>query len=253
MLLRVFLILAILAGAGVIAITHFMVKPHVQGIIDERNTNKENWDRETKRANKLQGDLKTTQAKLAETEKNLEQTQTELVAARTQADSEKKRADQLTQELAKTVEERNTAQQELAKWNATGATAEQVQTLVSNYKKAEDYIGVIEEEKKVLQKEVNRLKIELAKFLDPEAEPPMPAGLNGQVVVVDPKYDFVVLNIGEKQGVVPNGVLLVSRDSKLVAKVRVTSVTPDRSIANIISGWKLGDVMEGDLVVYGGL
>ena len=78
----------------------------------------------------------------------------------------------------------------------------------------------------------------------------MPAGLNGRVVVVDPKYDFVVLNIGEKQGVVENGVLMVSRDSKLVAKVRITSVSPDRSIGNIMPGWKLGDVMEGDLVVY---
>ena len=234
-----------------------MVKPHVQGIIDKRNEYENNWHTETKRANKLQGDLKTTQAKLAETEKNLEQTQTELVAAKTQADSEKKRADDLNQKLLTTTEERNTAQQELAAWKATGTTPDQIQNLVTGYKKAQDYIGVIEEEKKVLQKETMRLKNELAKFLDPDAEPPMPAGLNGRVVVVDPKYDFVVLNIGEKQGVVQNGVLLVSRDTangaKLVAKVRVTSVSPDRSIANIINGWKLDDVNEGDMVLYGGL
>ena len=250
MLLRVFLILAILAGGGVIALTHFKIKPHVQSIIDARNDFDQKWQTQTKRADKLQADLKTTQAKLSETEKTLEQTQTELVAAKTQADSEKKRGDDLNQKLIATTEERNTAQQALAAWNATGTTPDQIQTLVSNFKKAQDYIGVIEEEKKVLQSEVKRQKIELAKYLDPDAPPPMPAGLNGRVVVVDPKYDFVVLNIGEKQGVVENGVLMVSRDSKLVAKVRITSVSPDRSIGNIMPGWKLGDVMEGDLVVY---
>lgn len=250
MLLRVFLILAILAGAGAIAINHFMVKPHVEAIIEKRNTYGQNWTNELNRANKLQRDLKVTTAKLQETEKNLEQTQTELAATKTQADNEKKRADSLNQQLTATTEERNTAQAELAAYKAAGATPDQIQGLVTGIKQAQEHIGVIEEEKNVLQKEIKRLKTELAKYVEPDAEPPMPAGINGKVVVVDPKYDFVVLNVGEKQGVVQNGVFMVSRNSKLVAKVRVTSVSPDRSIANVIPGWKLDDVMEGDLVVY---
>jgi hypothetical protein len=58
----------------------------------------------------------------------------------------------------------------------------------------------------------------------------------------------VVLNIGQDQGVLNNGELLVSRDGKLVAKVVVRSLEKDRSIANIIPGWKLGEVIEGDEV-----
>lgn len=250
MLLRVFLILAILAGAGVIAVTHFVVKPHVQSIINTRNEYESNWKRETARANKLQGELKVTTAKLNETQATLEQTQTELVATRTQADNEKKRADTLTQQLQTTTEERNAAQQDLAAWNAAGIKVDELKQLVANYKQAQEHIGVIEEEKRVLDKEVKRLKGELARYVDPDGEPPMPAGINGKIIVVDPKYDFVVMNIGEKQGVVPNGVFMISRDSKLVAKVRVASVSPDRAIANVIPGWKLDDILEGDLVVY---
>jgi hypothetical protein len=67
-------------------------------------------------------------------------------------------------------------------------------------------------------------------------------------VVVDPKWDFVVLNIGSKQGALEDGEMLVSRDGKLVAKVVIRSVQPDRCIANIVSGWKLGEVIEGDVV-----
>ena len=74
------------------------------------------------------------------------------------------------------------------------------------------------------------------------------ADLRGRILVVDPKWDFVVLNIGEDQGVLEDGELLVSRDGKLVAKVIVRSVEKNRCIANIMPGWKLGEVIEGDEV-----
>ena len=78
----------------------------------------------------------------------------------------------------------------------------------------------------------------------------MPAGLRGKVLVADPKFDFVVLNIGEKEQVVPYGRFLVSRNGKLVAKLKVQSVQPDRSIANVMPGWNLSEIMEGDEVFY---
>jgi hypothetical protein len=67
--------------------------------------------------------------------------------------------------------------------------------------------------------------------------------------VTDPKWHFVVINVGEDQGVVEHGELLVNRDGKLVAKVIVSSVQKDRCVANIVSGWQLGEVFEGDLVI----
>jgi hypothetical protein len=57
-----------------------------------------------------------------------------------------------------------------------------------------------------------------------------------------------VLNIGENQGVLPDGELLVSRDGRLVAKVIVRSLEKNRCIANVMPGWKLGEVIEGDEV-----
>jgi hypothetical protein len=58
-----------------------------------------------------------------------------------------------------------------------------------------------------------------------------------------------VLDIGENQGVQEYGELLVNRNGKLVAKVKIRSVQKDRSIANVLPGWQLGDVMEGDQVI----
>jgi hypothetical protein len=42
--------------------------------------------------------------------------------------------------------------------------------------------------------------------------------------------------------------LLVNRNGKLVAKVKVRSVQKDRAVANVMPGWQLGEVMEGDQV-----
>ena len=60
----------------------------------------------------------------------------------------------------------------------------------------------------------------------------------------------MVLDIGEDKGVVPRGELMVNRNGKLIAKVRVSSVDKSRSIANIMPGWNQGEVMEGDRVIY---
>jgi hypothetical protein len=49
--------------------------------------------------------------------------------------------------------------------------------------------------------------------------------------------------------VLERGELLVNRNGRLVAKVVVRSVQKDRCIANVLPGWELGEVMEGDLVI----
>ena len=72
----------------------------------------------------------------------------------------------------------------------------------------------------------------------------------GKILAVDPKYDFVVLDVGGNQGMVENGKLLVNREGKLVGKLRITKVEANRSIANIMPDWTTAELMEGDQVVH---
>jgi len=78
----------------------------------------------------------------------------------------------------------------------------------------------------------------------------LPPGLKGRVLAVDPKYDFVVLDIGDDQGVKERGEMMVSRQGKLIGKVRINSVRKDRCVATILPAWKRGEIMEGDQVIY---
>ena len=112
----------------------------------------------------------------------------------------------------------------------------------------QEAMEALNEEKTVLMHTRDRLQARLDQLLGNSPDIVLRADLKGKILVVDPKWDFVVLNIGDDQGVKENSELLVSRDGKLVAKVIVRSLERDRSIANVIPGWKLGEVIEGDEV-----
>ncbi len=79
-------------------------------------------------------------------------------------------------------------------------------------------------------------------------------GLEGRVLAVDPSWNFVVLSIGDRQGVASNSTLLVKRGRTLVARLKVTSVNPTTSIADVVPGSsKEGNfIRPGDTVIYSG-
>ena len=250
MLLRVFLILAILAGIGTVAVTHFMVRPHIQGIIDVRDDNKKNWDRELARANKLNKDLKTTQETLATTEKNLDDTKNQLAVVTVKATEQENRANGLQQKLDTTTADLTDARQRLAAWNALGIPVETVAQIIESEKRFRGMTTVLEQEKKIILAENKRLQGIVDDLKGGEEKPVEMPGVKGTIVAVDPKWNFVVLDVGEKAGAKQRGVFMVSRNGKLIGKVRVSTVQPERSIANIVPGWQLEEIMEGDQVIF---
>ena len=80
------------------------------------------------------------------------------------------------------------------------------------------------------------------------------AGVRGTILAVNQAYNFVVLNLGGRQGVEPNSEMLVLRDGALIGKIRVSSVEPSTAIGDIISSsLERGvQVQPGDVVVYAG-
>ena len=80
------------------------------------------------------------------------------------------------------------------------------------------------------------------------------AGVRGTILAVNQAYNFVVLNLGGRQGVEPNAEMLVLRGGTLIGKIRVSSVEPSTAIGDIItSSLERGvQVQPGDVVVYAG-
>jgi hypothetical protein len=250
MLLRIFLIVAILAGIGVIAVSQLKVKPHIEAIIDQREFNLKNWKKEETTRKQKEKELAATTSKLNQTTKDLEETQGQLASTKSQFEAEQKRANGLQTNLTKTQSDLKAANQDLEAWRLLGIPVEGVRMVIASEKKLRIATEALEEEKKVLASELTKATNTIWELTGPTVDPIMPTGLAGKILVVDPKWNFVVLNIGEKQGAVRRGVLLVSRNSKLIGKVRISSLQAERSIANIMPGWKLGEIAEGDQVLY---
>jgi vacuolar-type H+-ATPase subunit I/STV1 len=193
-------------------------------------------------------EAKTTSEKLRT---DLETAQKDLEDVQAKAREQQERADENESKLKETTRSLNDTRDKLAEWEATGMTPLQVrETQAQNRKFASDVQGLAMENR-TLDRNLRRVTEELRKFKGEESKVELPSELRGKVLAVDPKYEFVVLDIGEDDGALERGEMLVSRNGKLVAKVRILTVQSKRCIANVLGDWKQADVMEGDQVVVG--
>ena len=146
---------------------------------------------------------------------------------------------------------RPAAQEQLAQWAGTGMKPDQIIAMKGELKASKELSSVLADEKSILQRNVAALKNKLSKYEDENRVVAMP-GLKGAVVAVDPKWEFVVINVGSQQGALEGGLLMVRRGDKLVGKVKIVTVEANRSVANVLPAWKQGDVAvaAGDQVLY---
>lgn len=249
MLRKILLIVAILAGLGAAVVNFTVVKGKIDALTDDRNQQR--------------SDKQAAQTELAKTKKTLAKTQDELTETNAQLEiaivARQKAVDDLVKaqtqiadlntQIAKVSQDRDNANDQLEAYKSTGLSAKQVADLNKTLQQTQNALDVANQEKFVLTHTVTRLQSQIDEILGTKPFVVLPASLKGMVMAVDPKWNFIVLNVGDDQGVLQHGELLVSRDGKLVAKVIVSSVQKNRCIANVVPGWQLGDIIEGDTAI----
>jgi hypothetical protein len=252
MLIRVCLIVAIIGALAAGAISFTQVK----NIIETTRAARDQWHSQydTEHAAKLtaEASLKKTKADLESTKKELATTKSDLDNANAKvADLDKKNTD-LAAELDKTRADRDSAQQELEQWHLIpgGLKPPQIKDMIDELAKTKQERNTYLAENKILNDKVTDLNDRWDRVFGNNAPVILPTGLKGKIVAVDPKFDFVVLNIGKDQGAKERGEMMVEKDGVLLGKVRIASVDKERCIANILQDWKRGDIMEGDEVLY---
>jgi hypothetical protein len=247
---RICLIVAILAGLAAGAVSFLKV----QDIIVTTRAERDDWHKkdtdEAAAHVKTKASLKATTAKLDTTTKELTQTKSDLEAANSKVADLDKRNTDLTAKLDKTTGERDEAQQKLEAWRLVGMEPDQVKGMMAELAKTQKAKEALIGENKLLASKVDEWEKRWNDFFLNDAPVLLPTGLRGKILVVDPRYDFVVLDIGKDQGAKERGVMMVDRGGKLLGKVRIKSVSENRSIANILPDWKRGEINEGDEVLY---
>lgn len=250
-MLRISLIVAIVMAVATLAVSHLKVAPELAATKDELDqtnqklTASQNSERTAKkqateareRAAKLQTDLETTQEQLTSTERSHQE--------------QRERAEKLFAENRDLLQTKTNLTATLLQWEAFGVTPQQVRETLEENKKLRVDMESTMRDFRSLERLKDRLEQRLAIYEGRKTKVDLPPNLHGKVMAVDPKYDFVVLNIGQDDGALESGEMLVSREGKLIGRLKIFTVQAKHSIANILPEWRQGDVMEGDVVLVG--
>jgi len=248
---RVALIFAVLAAAGSLALSFTVTKPKITELTDANNLLTENLNASEAAKGEAEKKAKAATAAAEKSASELVTTKKELEETTAEADQQRKRADKYFADLNKATIDKNSAQEQLARWSALRIQPDQVIALQQDLKVTKETAAALADQEKILNRNIANLKSKLSRYEDENVLVEMP-GLKGKVVEVDPKWDFVILDVGSTQGAKAGGLMLVRRGDKLVGKVRIVSVENSRSVANVISDWKQGNVAvaAGDAVLY---
>jgi hypothetical protein len=193
---------------------------------------------------KQDDDLQDKAAQIATLNQQKSDLNTQLTDAQTKVSDIQKQLDAKTDEATQAEGKLNVLTQELG--------PDTVDSLRANATALQQEVAQKTTEMKILEDELQKAKISAAHIAKVLAEvndhsTAMPP-LSGKVKFVNQIWNFVVLDVGTAQGVVPKGELNVFRGRLYLGKLKISSVDTDSSVADIEPDVK-GGVQVGDDVL----
>lgn len=241
----------------------FQTKTKIEGIRNERETAQASLRTSQAKFVTMQGDLKSAQDQASEAGKKADAAAAEAAQARGELD--KARADVTEnktklEDAAKQVaalQAELAAKQGSASPTTAGPTPEEIAKMQADLKEAQAKVAELNQVNSTLKSRADEAEGR-AKTLTAAEERRkqhlVQPGLEGQILAVNPGWNFVVLSIGDRQGAVANAEMLIMRGSERVGKAKITSVEPATSVADIVPGSLARGVrvQPGDRVIFAG-
>lgn len=251
MYLRIALVIALVAGLASVGVNYTQVKEKIENLQTDLSQTKDTLSTTERNLRETSDTLRETQDNLKETTANLVNTRAELDQTATKLSESEKLAQQKMADLEVAEKSLTDANSKLSRWDALGVEPEGVRQMQADLRDAVVNNKALLDENGLLNKKIVRLETDLSRYTQGAQMVMLPAELKGKVTAVDPKWEFVVLDIGSEKEVVEQGEMLVSREGKLIARVRIVSVEPNYSIASLVPGWLAeGEAInEGDTVM----
>jgi hypothetical protein len=177
--------------------------------------------------------LVSTEKDLSQTKDTLKKTETDLTASKEDAD---RKAGQITE----------LSQQKTALESDVEAKKGEIIKLTD---KLSDKDSQLEATKRFVEKLQKDLASIMHGFTESNAPPP---GLQGQILIVNTNWNFVVMDIMPEGRMIPMTDLTIQRADKLVGKVRISEVMMERRFAfgEILVDWQQVPIAKGDYVFY---
>lgn len=214
------------------------------------------------KAAKTAAELKTATEKLSVISSDSEKIASELSDLKTQNSRYQSTVSDLQNQLTDREATLNSQKSDIAQKDTKISELESKvnQATQTNSAPLEEIKKTVEEKEILISSLQNKLKeqdSQLANFKEREAQrrtKSMRKGLEGRILAVNSSWNFIVISLGDRNGVINGAEMLIKRGSQLIGKVRVTSVEPSTSIADIVANSVRSglSVQPGDMVIYAG-
>lgn len=168
--------------------------------------------------------------------------------------SEKRARESLTSELAKVRDEAADLKDRLDTERQEKLTVtEELSKAKQSYQALSNELTTIRQAKEALEKRVKEMLSTRAKEAEQIVVKPTEAArvLEGKVLVVNREFNFVVINLGSKDGIASGSAFTISKEGRTVGRAQVERIYENMSAANIIEEPRKGEIQEGDSVRQG--
>jgi ATP/maltotriose-dependent transcriptional regulator MalT len=257
---KIFLYLS-LAVIVATAALGFLAKGRVDGVRTALKSSQESEKVARTRADKAVTDLKDTTGKLADANKTVDeqkakisQGESDLALAKSEAEKAKADVEETKKELADARDKIGKLPVAQPKAEDEGPIVAALNVKVAELTKERDEAHQVADTLKARDKDSSERLATTEQELRRYKINGYRAGISGRVVAVNKGWNFVVVDVGDRRGAALNAPLIVTRGGQQVARLRVTSVEPGTSIADVIPGSlpRGQSVQLGDTVVFAG-
>lgn len=203
---------------------------------------------------KTQEELKTNENNVVQVEQELEKTKADLTTISVAISEQEQKENQLNDSLEQIIGEIASAQDLIDQIGDIEAIEkeldgkeEKLQSVSQSLVSAKNSLAIAEDRRAALQSRIDGYLEKEREQLSGKISGNMSASISG----VYDTWGFVVINAGDRQGVVPKAELDVLRQGSPIARLQVTTVEPGISVASIVPGslQEGQSVQAGDLVV----
>jgi len=248
---KIAVILALVGGLAALVLDMFLLKPRQEQVRNELADTKHTLDSTQKTLDTTKKDLASTKSTLESTKTELDTAKSDLETAKTAQQTAETKASEAEAKAADLVKQMAAKDEQIAKIEeekkAAGASIPELKGKVDELTQQ---VAVIEGEKQTLTDKVKQQEGEIAQLKGSDGKVVLPTGLKGKVLVFEKNWNFVVIDIGKKDGAIANGELTVYRNTKLIGKVKLTSaINTHYAIADVLPQWSQMEIKEGDMVI----
>jgi chromosome segregation ATPase len=208
---------------------------------------------------KNENDLKAREAAIAETQAKLAERDGRMVASKEQLAQildEKKQLEARLQDKDSEIAtlQKQVEQKQPGSVNPGAPSTIELQAQLDD---ARQQLDSAEREKGLLSEKMEAIKERSSQLEDEKKRRAMvrgKVGVRGTILAVNQAYNFVVLDLGGRNGVEAHSEMLILRDGTYIGKIRISSVEPATAIGDIITSTLARgvQVQKGDIVIYAG-